>query len=74
MCRPKQYQFLVQECKLVWDYLIAPLPFGLKERSNGRLKLIQKALAPITWTLLYDEHGRAMVDNYTGYEQCHFYY
>ncbi len=76
MCRIKQYPALVSECSLIWNYLTVPFGFGPEksERKNGRLGLIQKALKPIMWTLFYDEHERAMVDNYTGHEQCHFYY
>lgn len=74
ICKEKQYQFLVQECELIWNYLIHPLTIHAHDRKNGRLKLTHKALQPTQWQLFYDEHERVMVDNYTGYAQCHFYY
>ena len=77
ICRLKQYQMLINECSLVWNYLKIPYHFYLidgEERSNGSLQIIKKALDPTMWTLFYDEFGRAMVDSYTGYAKCHFHY
>jgi len=74
MCRLKTYPSLINSCSLLLSYLENPFSLSLIDRSNGRLKLIQKSLDPKTWTLFYDEFGRAMVDSYTGYKQCHFYY
>jgi hypothetical protein len=70
----KQYQFLVQECKIVFRYLKSPFGFSGLPRANGKLGLIKKSLKPTMWTLIYDEYERVMVDNYTGYEKCHFIY
>jgi len=74
ICRLKQYQFLVQECSLIWKYLVTPFGFSQEQRSNGKLALLHKSLTPIMWSLFYDEYDRAVVDSYTGYEQCHFHY
>jgi hypothetical protein len=73
ICKNKQYPSLMVSCKLIRNYL-NPFFSSNPERLNGRLKLIQKALKPTMWILIYDKHGRVMVDNYTGYKQCHFYY
>lgn len=75
ICRPKQYPELVRECSLIVKYLTNP--FDYKEsvpRKTGRLKIIQKSLKPTMWTLIADPHGKVMVDNNTGYKECHFYY
>ena len=74
ICRLKQYQFLVQECKLVFEYLVNPFAFCEKERPNGKLGLLRKALNPTMWVLTNDENNKVMVDNYTGYERCHLIY
>lgn len=74
ICRLKQYQHLVIECNIVFRYLKSPFGFGKLPRANGKLNLIKQSLNPTMWTLFYDEYDRAMVDNYTGYAQCHFHY
>jgi hypothetical protein len=73
VCRNKQYTQLIADCILVEEYLVHPL-YVFKNRRNGRLKLIQKALDPTFWELFYDEYGRAMVDSYTGFKKCHLHY
>jgi len=72
ICQSKKYSDLIFQCELIWEYLAEPLIPS--KRRNGRLGLLCNALKPINWYLIYDEFDRAMVNNYTGYENCHFIY
>ena len=72
VCRIKQYTRLTEDCSVLWSYL--KQPWIVTIRSNGRLKLVHKALSPVMWTLFCDQYGRIMVDNDTGWGQCHFHY
>jgi hypothetical protein len=74
VCRHKQYSALIFGCTLLQKYLRNGFMFGEPSRPNGKLKLVQKSLQPSAWILIYDEYGRAMVDNDTGYGNCHFHY
>jgi len=75
VCKRKQYQFLVNDCKEIWSYLKNPFDWSvLPSRSNARLKIIHKTLKPTSWSLFYSTNDKVMVDNYTGYENCHLHY
>ena len=74
VCAHKQYSALIFDCILIQEYLRNAFMYSEPSRTNGRLALVHKALNPTYWYLIYDEFDRAMVNNYTGYENCHFIY
>ena len=73
ICRTKQFPHLFFECPLIFKFIKEP--FQSMERDNGKIGLVYRYLKPTHWHPTECERtGKTIVDNYTGYANCHFLY